>query len=217
MSFFSRFSPSNPENMERRFFKEQAEALEGGVGKSMTELRQLFHVDVIAPAEAICFGSKNKSLEKNGLNAVIHTEEISFEQFPLMVNILKNGRVETSFRLFERSSHGVRRVTMLATEDRFAGKTVRLLTNDVELLRAVAAARFGPPPPWIVWYELGPFQPYTQGDSEYWKNYIWDPYWGSLGVEEKDKFISDWREKTKPYILDEEWVDWVYSVRGRDK
>ncbi|BCM12954.1 hypothetical protein MAFF241648_21440 [Ralstonia solanacearum] len=217
MSLLSRFSPSNPENMEKRYYKEQAQAVERVFGIGVNELRQMFPMDGYNLKDVGSSDPQDKYLDKLGVNAVVHTEELSIEQFPLLVNILKSGREETTFRHFVRKAPGLNAHTILATEDRFSGKTVRLITNDVELLKTISAARFSPPPPWVAWYELGAVGAAArQGDAEFWYGYVWDRFWNKLSLEEQALYLENWREKTEAYISNEDWSDWVSFVRRRD-
>lgn len=217
MSFFSRFSSSNPESAERRFYKDQAETVERVFREDIKTLRELFPLGAYSLKDQDYSDPKDIYLDKIGLNAISHTEEIGVEQFPLLVNILKEGREEVSYRRFERKSEGSTKTTILATEDRFSGKTVRLLTNDIDLLKSISATHFSPPPPWIAWYELGPTGLLArQGDAEFWFDHVWDRFWNNLNPEEKKSYLSDWRMKTKSYISDEEWNEWISFIEVRE-
>ncbi len=216
MSFFSRFSPSNPKNMERRYYKEQAEALERVFGKSIDVLRKLFPMVEPILRDIGSSDPQDKFLDKLEVNALVHTEEISAEQFPLMMSLLNKGHDEVSLGQFESKTGGQVKRTLLATEDRFSGKTVRLLTNDIELLNSITEAQFTPPPPWVVWLEAGPASAVErQGDIEYWYSYVWDKFWNKLSLSEQEKYLAQWREKAK-HISEADWHDWVLMVRMRD-
>lgn len=179
-------------------------------GISLDELRELFS----KPLDKIELTyPKSEHFGKVGLQALFVFMNVDTNTFPSLFNLIKQKRNEVSHNHFEADG----KHTFLNISEEFCGRNVRLLTNDIDLIQAISERRFGPPPPWIVWYELGPFRPYTQGNPEHWDNYIWSPYWENLNPEERTKFIADWREKTKSYISDEEWSDWVYSVRKRDK
>lgn len=217
MALFSSFSYRSPERVERRFRKGQVKALEEVFERDIESIRKLFPLEDIGLRGTVSTELPGKSLCEIGVNALVHTIEISMEQFPLLVRLLSDGRKELRFREFERESGGLIYRTIMTTEDRFSGNTVRLLTNDVELLRAISRMGFGPPPPWIAWYELGPYRAPTQGNFEYWFSYVWGPFWESLSLEEQDKFFEDWRPRTRAYISDEDWEQgWVYLVRMRD-
>ncbi|MBN3790637.1 hypothetical protein [Burkholderia sp. Ac-20353] len=217
MSFFSRFSPSNPENMEKRYRKDQVKTVERVFSEDIKTLREWFPVGEYNLKDADYQDPQDMILVEIGVNAIVHTEEVLVEQFPLLVNLIKEGREEVAVRSFERKSGGLTYRAIFATEDRFSGKTARILTNDIELLKSIANCDFRPPPPWIVWYELGPSSSIErQGDPDYWFNYVWDRFWDKLSLEEQAKYVADWREKTKSYISDKDWDDWVFLMRMRD-
>jgi len=203
--------------MERRYYKEQAEAIERVFGKSVEALRKLFPMAEPRLRDIGSSDSQDKFLDKLDVNALVHTEEVSPEQFPLMMSLLNKGREEVSLGQFERSTGGQLKRSLLATEDRFSGKTVRLLTNDIELLNSIVEAKFSPPPPWVVWLELGPASAVArQGDAEYWYDFVWDKFWNKLSLAEQEQYVVQWREKTKPNISEADWNDWVLMVRMRD-
>ncbi|RQQ04802.1 type VI secretion system tip protein VgrG [Burkholderia stagnalis] len=100
-----------------------------------------------------------------GINAFSVTQDIEVEQFPVYFNLVAAGRERVGQHQFVRdgSIH-----TFFCSADRRSGKKVNLLTNDVELVRAVSAAAFNPPPPWLAWYELGSLMCSLQGDAQHW-------------------------------------------------
>ena len=152
-----------------------------------------------------------ENLGNLGIEAFLVIFNVEINSFPLCFNLIKAGKKEISLNHFEQDG----RHTLVAHDDEFGGRNIRLLTNDIELIRSLAKARYGPPPPWIVWHDLGPHSS-NQGNEEYWSVYVWSPYWLSLSLEEQDKFIEDWRARTKPYISDEDWDSWVFKIRFAD-
>lgn len=147
------------------------------------------------------------------IHAILQTQNIEIDQFPSYLKIVEESRQEVSFHHYAKN--GLH--TLLSCEDEFSGRTIRLLTNDIELLKTLAAPVFHPPPPWIAWYDLGPYSGALQGNAEHWFRYIWDPFWESLSLEEQDKVLQVWRAKTRAYISDEDWdAGWVYGIRVRD-
>lgn len=93
---------------------------------------------------------------------------------------------------------------------------MRLLTNDVTLVRQLIKADFNPPCPWVAFYELGPFVGSLQGNAEFWYHHIWDKFWESLSPTEQTAFLEKKRGETLPYMSDQEWEDWVSELRFRD-
>lgn len=217
VSIFSKFSYFDPDPAHRRNLNAQIESVERVFGEKIQVLRKLFPLGEYELDETDYQDPQDKSLIDIGVNALVHTEEMSCEQFPLLIHLLKRGREEVRFRHFERKWGGITCLAMLATEDRFSGKTARILTNDIELLKSIASARFHPLPPWIVWYELGPSSAIErQGDPDFWFSYVWDRFWNNLSLPVQARYVADWRERTRSYITDEEWEEWVFLVRMRD-
>ncbi|WP_155638601.1 hypothetical protein [Burkholderia cepacia] len=152
-----------------------------------------------------------ENLGSIGIEAFLVTVNVEVNSFPLCLNLIKKGKKEISHNHFEQGG----KHTLVAHDDEFGGRNIRVLTNDVELVKSLADAKYGPPPPWVVWYDLGP-HPYNQGNEEHWSAYVWNPYWLSLSLEEQDKFIESWRDRTKAYISDEEWDSWIFKIRFAD-
>lgn len=148
-----------------------------------------------------------------GVNAFGMTQDIEVEQFPVCFNLVVAGRERAGPSQFVRdgSIH-----TFFSSTDHYSGKKVSLMTNDVELVHLVSASEFNPPPPWLVWYELGSSNCNLQGDAQYWHENVWDRYWESLSLAEQDAFIEARRTSTNAYLTEEEWGEWLEAVRTRD-
>ncbi|MDR6499454.1 hypothetical protein J2785_002607 [Burkholderia ambifaria] len=149
-----------------------------------------------------------------GINAFAVTQDIEVEQFPVYFNLVAAGNERLGRHRFgcDGATH-----TFFSSIDRWSGKAVSLLTTDVNLIRAVSAAKFNPPPPWIAWYDLGSLTHNLQGDAQYWYENVWDRYWEGLSLIEQDAFIEARHLSTNSYFTVEQWVDWVESIRTRDK
>ncbi|WP_321787108.1 hypothetical protein [Burkholderia pyrrocinia] len=148
-----------------------------------------------------------------GVKAFCLTQDIEVEQFPVYVNLVVAGRERMGPRQFVRdgSIHA-----FFSGVDRYSGKQVSLLTNDVELVRSVSEVGFNPPPPWLAWYELGSLIYNLQGDAQYWYENVWDRYWESLSLAEQDAFVVGRRSSTDAYLSKDEWEEWLDSIRTRD-
>lgn len=122
-----------------------------------------------------------------GVSAIYVTQDVEVEHFPIYVNLVVKGRQRAGPCQFVRdgSLH-----TFFSATDRYSGKQVSLLTNDVELIRSVSASGFNPPPPWLAWYDVGPLIFNLQGDAQYWYENVWDRYWESLSLIEQDDYID---------------------------
>lgn len=217
MSFFSKFSPSAREDKEEQFYKDQAKTVERYFSEDIKNLKEWFDFGKVNLEDASYPDRQDVNLSKIGVNALVHTEEVMIEQFPLLVTLIKKGREEVAFCHYIRHAGDITYRTIFATEDRFGGRATRILTNDLELLKAIADSRFRPPPPWLVWFQLGPnCSIERQGDTEFWFSYIWDRFWTRLGLEDQAKYVADWREQTRSYISDKDWDDWVFLMRMRD-
>lgn len=196
--------------------KRRLEALPHVFGVSSSLLQEVFAggtFNALRAASSPKGYLSNEHLGDLGLNAILQTQNVEINQFPQYVKAIESNREEVAPRHYERE--GLH--TFFAYDDEFGGRNMRLLTNDVELLKELAASRFHPPPPWIVWFDLGPYRAPSQGNPEHWFCHIWDPYWESLSLEEQDKFFEEWRPRTRTYISDEDWEEgWVPRVRMRD-
>lgn len=148
-----------------------------------------------------------------GVSAFYVTQDVEVEQFPIYVNLVVKGRERVGPCQYVRdgSLH-----TFFSAADRYSGKQVSLLTNDVELVRSVSVSGFNPPPPWLAWYELGPLIFNLQGDAQYWFENVWDRYWESLGLDEQEVFIERQRSSTGAYLSEREWTEWLEAIRTRD-
>lgn len=202
----------------RRAERENAKALEEAFGQSLGALQSIF-------------ASGPGDLERSRLpnypgvtylgrdyrvDAFAQTHHIESHQFPAFFNVVRDGRRETTPLHFVRE-HGAHSLhTILAHVPKFSGLDVQLLSNDVGLIDALAGKRFNPPAPWIALYEFGPVLHVSQGDENYWLNYVWDPFWESLTLDEQTAFVARARKETAAYISDADWAIWVEGVRMRD-
>lgn len=207
------------ENLQaKRAEKAGLKDLERIFGESLERLRQIF---ASGPSQLIDQPVPpypgGRFLGEIGINAYSQTHHVEAEQFPTFLNIVRHERRPVGRFSYQREVNGCPLSTILSLESRFGGRVVRMLSNDVELMSNIAAGQFNPPPPWIAWYELGPILHVSQGDAHYWLNYIWDPYWGSLSLDAQDAYLAHKRLETIAYISDEDWGDWVDSIRRRDR
>jgi len=138
------------------------------------------------------------------------------DQFPALLNRVRQGRQEVGYFHFVREVDGQSLNTILSPTWRLSGRDVRLLSNDIELIATLSAQGFHPPPPWITLYEFGPVLHISQGDLHFWLNHVWDPFWESLGLDEQTGFLQEGKKETAAYIPDEDWKLWVESIRMRD-
>ena len=175
-------------------FRTSMEALEKAFSKAIDDL----HIDY----------PRVDTLSYPELHAFLVTLHLEVGAFPSFVKLLREGRGSISSNHYERDGAH----TFMAHGDEFSGKSVRLLTNDLRLIEALSSARFRPPPPWIVWYDVGPC-PYNQGNPEYWTLSVWIPYWNSLSVAERETFLAEWREETRAYLSEDEWESWMFKIR----
>lgn len=202
----------------RRAEREIAKALEETFGHSLAQLQTIFAggpeclgKSVLPPyPKATCLDSEYR------IDAFAQTHHIESHQFPLFLNLVHEGRKESSHLHFAREHNGHSLHTIITHLPKFSGIDVRLVSNDVDLITALAGMRFNPPAPWIALYELGPVLHVSQGDENYWLNYVWDPFWESLTLEQQTAFIARSRTETVAYISESDWEEWVGSVRMRD-
>jgi hypothetical protein len=147
-----------------------------------------------------------------GVRAFIQTQAIEPDQLHRYMNLIETGRQSTASRHFtSKPRDGYLRHVLVSTKSEFSGEMVHLLTDDVELLNKLSAAHFNPPAPWVAFPESGPLIFNLQGDTQYWYERVWDPYWESLNLTEQSSFLT---KKKHGGISD--WEEWVEAIRTRD-
>jgi hypothetical protein len=151
-----------------------------------------------------------------GINAFGLVYDIESVQFPRFLNLVRTTGEEGDWLCFRREIDGHVTCTLLRTESRFRGVSVKMLSNDVELIHSIERERFNPAPPWVAMYEHGPFLFLSQGEEQYWLEHIWTPFWRSLEIEEQGEFVRNARGATRHYISSEQWRDWLIELRGQD-
>ena len=198
----------------RELFEQQQMAIEELFEADLTYLRETF-AGTPETLQSESFPDYPGAVWTGGLGvkAFCVTQDVEVEQFPIYVKLVAAGRVRVGPRQFARNGaiHA-----FFSGVDRYSGKQVSLLTNDVELVRSVSAAGFNPPPPWLAWYELGSLIYNLQGDAQYWYENVWDRYWESLSLAEQHAFIDGRRSSAHAYLGVEEWAEWIDAIRTRD-
>jgi hypothetical protein len=78
-----------------------------------------------------------------------------------------------------------------AVRPEFRGASVEMLTNSVNLLRAIDALHVTPPPPWKVFPHLDPeTMGSMQGDVDYWWWLYWGPFWNNASPPEREQYLQ---------------------------
>ena len=78
----------------------------------------------------------------------------------------------------------------LAIYPEFKGTAVRLLTNSLNLLRAIDALHFTQPPPWVVFPHIDPDTLGSmQGDIDFWWLVYWGPFWSAASASERAEYM----------------------------
>jgi hypothetical protein len=192
-------------------------ALEQRFGQPFDQLRALF-ADGPADSEHAQLPSYPVAVLNRdiGINAFGFVYDIEPAQFPRFLNLVRTTSEEGDWLCFRREIEGHAATTLLRTESRFRGVSVKMLSNDPELIRSIERERFNPAPPWIAMYEHGPFLFLSQGEEQYWLDHIWTPFWRSLTIEEQGEFVRNARSETRHSISDEQWRDWLIELRGQD-
>lgn len=196
--------------LTQKIERDRLKAIPYTFGTSIEELRELFS----KPADEIQLPyPKAEHFGSFGLEAFFIFLNIDINAFPACFNLIKQGKNEVSKNHFEAEG----KHTFLNISEEFCGRNVRLLTNDIDLIQTISKRRFGPPPPWIVWYELGPTGVLArQGNAEFWFAHVWDPFWNNLNSEERTSYLADWRARTKSYLSDEELDEWASWMEVRE-
>ena len=142
-----------------------------------------------------------------GIEAFVQSQKIEVDQLPDFIGLLQQDHVEVRHRFYSRkNSASFAGHAYIATKLEFSGQTVRVLSNDVDLLCKLAQADFNPPPPWVAFPELGPWIGALQGDAEYWYSNVWDRYWDHLTPDQRTTFLRD----RSP------GADWEECIRWRE-
>ncbi|MFT4067966.1 hypothetical protein [Paraburkholderia sp.] len=159
----------------------QIEASEQGFGFDTNKLKETFVAGGIPTMSTdLPAYIEVRNLREIGVNAFLVRQTIEVTQLPSYIMNIRDGRDETDWQHYRRGdSH-----TLVRHDQKFAGINMRLLTDDVELVRRLASAGFNPPCPWIASCELGPVVGSLQGNAEYWyptygTNIGWRSVWMS--------------------------------------
>jgi hypothetical protein len=201
----------------RRIERDDIRSLEETFGHTLEQLQALFAKGPVDLANAALPAYPAAVFNGGmGLNAFGAVLDIESSQFPRFLNLVRTSGEENGWLCVRRETAAYVTCTLLRTESRFRGVSVKMLTNDHELLVAIVQDRFNPAPPWIAMYEHGPFLHLPQGEPEYWLEYLWSPYWRSLSLDEQKEFVKSARKDTQAYISDDDWRDWLIDLRMRD-
>jgi hypothetical protein len=192
-------------------------ALEQRFDRSLDQLQTLF-ADGPADLEHVRLPSYPGAVLNRdiGINAFGLVYDIESAQFPRFLNVVRTTGGEGDWLCFRHETDGHTVTTLFRTESRFRGVSVKMLSNDLELIRLIERERFSPAPPWIAMYEHGPFLLLSQGEEQYWLDHVWTPFWRSLTIDEQGAFVRNARNETRHHISDEQWQDWLIELRGQD-
>jgi hypothetical protein len=201
----------------RRAERESLKSLEETFGKSLSELRAIFGTGSLDLRGQQLPAYPTPVYQGDaGINAFGLVHHVQPNQFPALLNLVRQGRKEVAYFHFMREVNGRSLNTIISPTWRFSERDVRLLTNDIGLIVTLSEQGFHPPPPWITMYEFGPVLHITQGNPHYWMNYVWDTFWENLTLDEQTRFLEEGRKETIAYIPAEDWDVWVESIRMRD-
>lgn len=132
-----------------------------------------------------------RSLEDKGIYAwqllfFTNTEGVR-KAFDLMNRIVKCDIEGASGTFFMETQGGK---VYLYISDKFQGKLVTLITNNVELISDLQSLGITPGAPWISFPEIDPDGLGSrQGDFEYWWDSFWLPFWNTLTACEKARYL----------------------------
>ncbi|WP_198386321.1 hypothetical protein [Burkholderia ubonensis] len=177
------------------------------------ELREAFgDPSVISRTDNLPVYPSVKYLGDAGFHAFMWTQHMEFPAFPRLLNVVSDGCEDVDFLHFKKGVY----TSFLASGREFTGRNVWILTNDVDLIDRLARHQFSPTPPWIAYPELGPSIAYSQGEQEYWLLTVWLPFWKALSPQARDLYIEQRSRDALSYMSQQEWDDWVYSIRKND-
>ncbi|WP_155644403.1 hypothetical protein [Burkholderia territorii] len=182
-------------------------------GRLPQDLRQIFgDASAISHTDNLPKYPNVQYLGDAGYHAFMWAQHMEFPAFPRLLKVVSEERQEVNFLQFEKGAH----TTLLASAREFTGRNVWLLTNDNDLIDALARHKFSPTPPWIAYPELGPLATYNQGEEEYWFITVWLPFWNHLSPSERDLYINERSKDALSYMSKQEWEDWIYMIRKND-
>ncbi|MFC0573892.1 hypothetical protein [Paraburkholderia solisilvae] len=197
--------------------REGIRSLEQTFGYSLAQLQELFADGPPNLAEASLPAYPDAVFDSGiGINAFGIVVDVESTQFPRFLNLVRSTGVEKHWLGFKDETAGSPTYTLIRTMSRFRGVSVKVLTNNVELIRSITEEHFNPTPPWVAMYEHGPFLHLIQGEEEYWFDHIWVRFWRSLTPDRQRAFVRKSREETRHYISDEEWHDWLTDLTMQD-
>jgi len=202
---------------ERRFASQSqnrlTEVIEHVFGADIDKLKEIFPSSgIVTILDDFPAYIEIRPLRDIGVNAFLVSQTIEVAQMPRYVMTIRNGREKTEWQHYNNDHLH----TFLKHDQELAGFNMRLLTNDIALIRQLADARFNPPCQWIAFYELGPIAGSLQGNAEYWYHHVWDRYWEALSLHEQSEFLARKRQETISYMSESEWRDWISGLRFRD-
>ncbi len=221
MSFRDFFSRKSNQTLARERAERELRAslrdgkpLETQFRVPLARLRETFTVDIPTSFDGTRAYPYVSYQEEHGVKAFVHWQSIEMDEFPRYINAIRAGctEVEADRLHYQRGALH----SFVSYGDELAGRNVFVLSNDVNLIERLAPPKFSPSPPWVLHYAEGPFMSYNQGAPEYWHQFIWLPFWLSISLDEQAQYLERQRAKTKDFIDDEAWCDWVYSVRRLD-
>lgn len=69
-------------------------------------------------------------------------------------------------------------------------------------------------PPWIVYPDFPPGDPFWRQSGEKWFKYIWKPYWESLSFVEQEEYLIYWKvpDAWRYFYFNSDFQEWLETV-----
>jgi len=69
-------------------------------------------------------------------------------------------------------------------------------------------------PPWVEYPGFPPGDGFWRQSGQLWLNYVWEPYWQSLDVQEQEAYLHRWNvpEEWRKFYFDAAWREWLEST-----
>lgn len=107
--------------------------------------------------------------------------------FDLMNEVFKSDIDGVSGEFFLEGEDGK---AHLYISDKFGGKIISIITNNVDVISGLQSLGITPGSPWICFPEIDPDGLGSrQGNFEYWWDNFWLPFWDSLDTNEKQNYL----------------------------
>lgn len=156
-----------------------------------TALQKIYAASVLSgPVEGLAKYPPKDFLGKQGVYA--YNLDFVLANASGLVASIRNYFPSVDPEVFQQGSHVASNGEAIhfSIHPEFRGVAVEILTNSVDLLRAIDALQLQSPPPWTLFPYLEPdFKGAMQGEFDYWWTLYWKPFWDAASPSEKEQYM----------------------------